>query len=92
MKRLLAAMIAVAVAMSVLLLLSELRRRELERVGPAETSVDAQLQECRVEALAAEDLVRQLRYVGALYRYDLGVERRLCTDEITELEERLAAQ
>ena len=59
-----------------------------------ETSVAfaQQLQECRTKAVAAEDLVRQLRYDGAVCRYDLGVERRLCTDEIGNLEERLAAE
>lgn len=92
------AVLAVAVvALSVLLLLSEARLRELDRLGPGallDTSVDfgQQLQECRAEAAAAEDLVRQLRHVGALCRYELGVERRLCTDEIGDLEERLAAE
>ena len=97
MKRLLAAITVVVVALSVLLLISELRRRALERLDSGasfETSVDfaQQLQECRAEAAAAEELVRQLRHLGALCRYDLGVERRLCTDEITDLEERLAAE
>lgn len=79
-------------ALSVLLLISERRWRELVRVGPGalfETSAH-QLQECRAEAAAAQDIVRQLRYDGAVYRYDLGVERRLYTEEITDLEERLA--
>ncbi len=49
-----------------------------------------QLQECRGEARASADLVEQLRADGALCRYDLGVERRLCTHELTDLEERLA--
>ena len=59
---------------------------------PEPSPVMTQLQECRAESFAAADLVRQLRYVGELCRYDLGVERRLCTDEITDLEERLAAE
>ena len=59
---------------------------------PEPLAVMIQLQECRAEALAAEELVRQLRHLGALCRYDLAVERRLCTDEITDLEERIAAE
>lgn len=80
-------MTVVVVALSLLLLISEPRRREPDCVDLA-----PRLQECRAGALAAEDLVRQLRYVGAVCRYDLGVERRLCTNEIRDLEERLAAE